>query len=270
MSDRIQEAFGLRRRPFGKDLPPEAMWLDETRQSAVDRLVDAVTARQHALVIGESGVGKTCVLRALRVKLSPVHFKLVYVSNVTLGKRDFYRQVSHALGIDAKFMPAAMFEAIQRNLHQLTAEHRQHPVLVLDEAQLIPNDTLAHLHVLANFDWDSQPMLSLVLVGLPEFADRLKLGIHRSLLTRISAKVEVHPTSADHTVTYVRQRLKDAGCKSEIFAPDGYALLHELTGGLLRSVDVLAEAALRLAAHTDVRIVDRALVRRAFQLTPLA
>lgn len=270
MSDRIQEAFGLRRRPFGKDLPPEAMWLDQTRQSAVDTLIDIVTARQHALVTGESGVGKTCVLRALRAKLSPVHYRLVYVSHVTLGKRDFYRQVCLALGIESRGMPAAMFEAIQRNLHQLTAEHRQHPVLILDEAQLIPDDTLAHLHVLANFDWDSQPMLSLVLVGLPELGDRLKLGIHRSLLTRVAAKVEVLPTSPEHTMNYVRQRIKDAGGKSEIFAPDGYALLHELTGGMLRSVDVLAEAALRLAAHTDVRIVDRALVRRAFQLTPLS
>ena len=243
MSDRIQEALGLARRPFDKDVPPELMWMDGGRQGTLDRLVETVTHRQHALVLGEPGVGKTCVLRALCQKLSPAHFRLHYVAHVTLGRRDFYRQLCIALGIEAKATPASMFEAIQRQCIHSAAENRTHAVLVLDEAHLMPDATLSHLHLLANFDWDSEPLLSMVFVGLPELYDRLRLA----LLTRIHSKLELSAASPEMTVQYLRKRLGDAGARSELFTADGLALLHEETGGVLRSVDVLAEASLRLA-----------------------
>lgn len=269
MADPIQTAFGLRRRPFGKDLPADDLWLDEARTAAIERLLDAVTARQHALVKGEPGTGKNCVLRGLRERLPAAQFRLVYISNVTVGRRDFYRQVSRALGLQGRGTPAALFEAIQNDIETLQAEHRVHPVLILDEAHLMPDSTLSHLHVLSNYDWDSKPLLSLILVGLPELHDRLRRGIYRSLLTRLSACVEVAPVTAEQTTTYVRKRLDDAGAKAELFAPDALVLLHESTGGVLRSVDVLADAALRLAAQRELRLVDRNVVRQALAQTPI-
>jgi type II secretory pathway predicted ATPase ExeA len=269
MSDLVQEFFGLRRRPFDKDVPDESLWLDDHRKDAIDRLADAITARQHAIVLGEPGVGKNCVVRGLRGRLSPVHFRISYVAHVSLGKRDFYRQICMALGIECKLMPATMYAAIQQNLAAI-AKERVHPVLVLDEAHLMPDSSLGTLHVLANFEWDSEPVVSLVLVGLPELADRIKLGVHRSLNTRIHQKIEIEPTSADDTAAYVRRRLADAGSRAELFAPDAFVVLHESTGGVLRCVDVLADAALRVAAHRKLKIIDRAVIRAALPLTPLA
>lgn len=270
MSDTLMTAFSLRRQPFGKSLESSDLWLEEAHQEAIGRLVGALTRHEHALVKGESGAGKNCVLRATRDQLSPAHFRCVYVPNVTLGRRDFYRSVSVAFGLEPKGTPAALFEAIQRDVETLHREHRVHPVLVLDEVQLMPDSTLGHLHVLANYAWDNEPLLSIVLVGLPELHDRLKLGVHRSLLTRISTCIEIPTAKADQTMAYVRKRLADAGAKGELFAPDAFVVLHEATGGVLRSIDILAEASLRLAAERDLRIVDRAIVRKALQTTPLA
>jgi general secretion pathway protein A len=98
---------------------------------------------------------------------------------VTLGRRDFFRQLCYALQIEPKATPAAMFEGIQRECLSHANEHRTHSVVVLDEVHLMPVPTLGHLHLLANFEWDSRPLLSMVLVGLPELHDRLRLGIHR-------------------------------------------------------------------------------------------
>jgi type II secretory pathway predicted ATPase ExeA len=270
MSDTLMAAFSLRRQPFGKSLDSADLWLEQAHQDAITRLVGALTRREHAMLKGESGAGKNCVVRAVRDQLSPTHFRCVYVPNVTLGRRDFYRSVSTAFGLEPKGTPAALFEAIQRDVETLHREHRVHPVLVLDEVQLMPDSTLSHLHVLANYGWDNEPLLSIVLVGLPELHDRLKLGVHRSLLTRISTCIEIPTAKAEQTVAYVRKRLADAGAKGELFAPDALVVLHEATGGVLRSVDIVAEAALRIAAERDLRIVDRAVVRKAVQTTPLA
>lgn len=269
MIDQTQEFFQLRRRPFDKELPDEALWLDPDRIDAIDRLVDAVRARQHALVLGEPGVGKNCVLRGLRARLPSVHYRLNYVAHVSLGRRDFYKQVCLALGIECKLMPATLYAAIQNNLAALARE-RVHPVLVLDEAHLMPDSSLSTLHVLANFQWDAEPVVSIVLVGLPDLGDRLKLGIHRSLLTRIGHRIELTPASPEQTAAYVHKRVEDAGARAALFSPDAIAVLHELTGGVLRSVDVLADASLRLAAHQKKKLVDRTVVRAAFPLTPLA
>jgi len=268
MSDGIQEAFGLRRRPFDKDVPISELWLDDSRTDAIDRLVDAAHGRQHVLLIGESGTGKNCALRALNDRLPPTHFRVWYLAHNVLGRRDFYRQMCEILRIEAKLMPASMFSAIQRELSSLVSE-RVHPVVILDEAQLMPDGTLTALHLLANFEWDSQPLVTFVLVGLPELAERLKLGLHRSLLTRIAHRIELGPATAQETVHYVRKRISDAGGKADLFAADALVVLHEATGGVLRSVDIVATEALRLAARQQLKVIDRSTVRKALQNTPL-
>ena len=171
--------------------------------------------------------------------------------------------------MEPKSTPAALFEGIQRLVAGSSHEQRVHFVLVLDEAQIMLDIALSHLHVLANFGWDRDPLLSFVFVGLPELHERLRLSMHRSLLSRIHTKVELAPAEADMTATYVRKRIADAGAHNELFTSDALAVLHEETGGFLRSVDVLADAALALAAREDRPRVDRALVRRALHHTPL-
>lgn len=262
--------FDLKRPPFGKDVNVDDLWLDPSRESAVQRLVDAMHRRQHALVRGEPGVGKNSVTRAMRQRLPETAFRVVYIANVTVGRRDFYRQLSLALGLQPRGTMASVFEAVQREVRGSWSDHRIHPVLVIDEAHLMPDATLSHLHVLANFDMDSRPLLSLVLVGLPELQDRLRLGVHRSLLTRIGTMVDIGQTTPDDTAAYVRHRLERAGANRDIFASDGFVVLHELAAGVPRVVDALAEGAMQQAAEREERLIGRATVRRAWQATPYA
>lgn len=270
MNDTVRTFFSLKLAPFAKDLPTDELWLDPGRLSAIERLLDAVTARRHCLVRGESGVGKNCVVRALAKRLPETRFRHVYISNVTVGRRDFYRQLSLALGLEPRGTAAAVFEAVQREVRHGWSETRVHPVVVIDEAHLLNDATLSHLHILANFDLDSNPLLSLVLVGLPELHDRLKLGVHRSLLTRIGTMVDIAPTSPDHTAAYVRARMTSAGAPGEVFASDALTLLHEVTAGVPRVIDTIAGDALAVAAGTGERLITRGTIRKAFQQSVFA
>lgn len=268
--DQTLAHFGLLRPPFDKDIDAGKLWMNPSRTAAVQAMVNAVQRKQHVLVRGEPGVGKSCVARAMRAALPDTEYRVVYVANVTVGRRDFYRQVSLALGLPPKGTMAAVFEAIQTDIRSQWTEHRVHPVLVIDEAHLLPDATLSHLHVLANFDMDHKPLLSLVLVGLPELLDRLRLGVNRSLLTRIHTLVDLHSTTPEDTAAYVRHRLEVAGSARDVFGTDALTALHELAAGVPRLLDTLAERSLDAAADNNLALVGRAEVRRAWNTTPYA
>jgi type II secretory pathway predicted ATPase ExeA len=265
VTDLTLTAFGLSSLPFSKEISDAELWLPSTKQSLVDTLVEAVEQRESVLLVGDPGVGKTCVLRALRHRLPQEGFRLTYCHNATLGRRDFYRQLCPALGLSPKATAAGLFYAISGHVHELT-NARVHPVFLLDEAHLLHPDVLAHLHILLNYEWDSRALLSVVLVGLPELRDRLSLSIHKPLLSRLHTRLEIHTTTLDDSAEYLRFRLRRVGCERELFSHDTIALLHEASGGAHRDLDRLSTLALREAARRKKKTVDRDLVQSLLAL----
>lgn len=255
------EHFNLRAEPFTKEVQDDGLWLPPSKQSLVDELREGLDARASVLLVGEPGAGKTCVLRALRHVLPPQRYRLTYCHNATLGRRDFYRQLCHALALAPSATAAAVFYAVSNHVEELGRDHI-HPVFLLDEAHLLHQDTLDHLHILLNYSWDSKALLSLVLVGLPELEDRLRLRRNRSLYSRIHHRLAIGPLTPEDTADYVRARLAHAGCERELFTSDAIAMLHEATCGSLRDVDRIATAALRMASRRKKRLVERDVIAK--------
>jgi type II secretory pathway predicted ATPase ExeA len=251
--------FSLKEAPFSKEIGDAELWVPSSRARLVDELVETCHERGHILLTGEPGVGKTCVLRALRHRLPHAGFRLTYCHNATLGRRDFYRHVCLALGLSPKATAAAVFYAIHEHVQQL-GEERIHPVFLLDEAHLLHQDVLEHLHILANHEWDARALLSIVLVGLPELKDRLALRKNRSLCSRIHTRVALGEACAADTAEYLGQRMRRAGTDREVFSSDAIALMHEASRGHLRDLDRIATACLKLAQKRKLRIIDRDIV----------
>jgi len=264
MNDSTPTAFGFSNPPFTKEISDNDLWLPPSKEAIVTEVVDALEARQSLLLTGEPGVGKTCVLRALRQRLPKERFRLTYCHNATLGRRDFYRQLCVALGLSPKATAAAVFYAVSAEVQQL-AQSRVHPVFLLDEAHLLHPDVLAHLHILLNYEWDSRALLSIVLVGLPELDDRLALGTHKPLLSRLHSRLHLDPVTLDDSEEYLRYRLKLAGCEKELFPRETTALLHEASAGAHRELDRLASLALREAARKKRKLVECELVREMLE-----
>jgi general secretion pathway protein A len=212
------------------------------------------------LLVGEPGVGKTCVLRALRHRLPEDGYRLTYCHNATLGRRDFYRQLCLALGLAPKSNAAAVFYAVSSNVEELGRE-RIHPVFLLDESQLLHQDVLDHLHILLNYQWDSKCLLSLLLVGLPELWDRLELHRNRSLWSRVHARLAIGLPVPEDTVEYIQYRMQLCGAENPLFDSDAMAMLHEASLGTLRNIDRIATLALKSAARKKLKRVDRAIVQ---------
>ena len=137
-----------------------------------------------------------------------------------------------------------------------------HPALILDEAHILHQDTLAHLHILLNYEWDRRPLLSLILVGLPELADRMALRVNRSLYSRIHHRLRVDALTAEDSGAYLGVRLERVGGRVDLFSDDAVTVLHEASQGAHRDLDRLATEALRLAARRGKHRVDGGLAER--------
>lgn len=253
--------FGFSEAPFSKEIADADLWLPASKTGLVEDLCEAVRERQSVMLVGEPGVGKTCVLRALRHRLPQAGFRLTYCHNATLGRRDFYRQLCLALGLTPSATAAAVFYAVSSHVEELGRE-RVHPVFLLDEAHLLHQDVLDHLHILLNYQWDSKALLSLLLVGLPELDSRLAMRRNRSLASRLARRLTIDALGPDDTAEYLRLRLKNAGCERELFASDAMAMLHEAASGAHRDIDRLATTALREAARRKKKLVERDVLAR--------
>src|SRR3979409_930710 len=141
--------FGLKAPPFSKEVADGELWLPTSKQAVVDMLVEALDGHASAVLVGEPGVGKTCGLRALRPLIPAAGFRLTYCHNATLGRRDFYRQLCHALGLTPATTAGSLFYALSRHVEDSAAE-RGHPVFLLDESHLLHQDPLDPLHILLN------------------------------------------------------------------------------------------------------------------------
>jgi general secretion pathway protein A len=154
------------------------------------------------------------------------------------------------------------FAEITRHVRELSTE-RVHPVFLLDEAHLLQQQVLDHLHILSNYEWDSAALLSLVLVGLPELDNQLRLSRNRSLWSRIHTRVHLGDAAPDDTAEYIHHRLVGAGRAkgNDLFDSDSITILHEATEGHLRDIDRVATDALKRAARRKLKRIDRRLIQ---------
>ena len=261
MSESYVRFFTLSEAPFSKEIQDGDLWLPPSKEQIVEEVCEAVHEHAQVLLVGEPGAGKTCVMRAVRHRLPQAGFRLTYCHNATLGRRDFYRQLCQALGLNPAATAAAVFYAVSAHVENLGRE-RIHPVFLLDEAHLLHQDTLDHLHILLNYEWDSRALLSLILVGLSDLQDRLELRKNRSLYSRIERRLSIGPMVLDDTGEYVRLRMSRAGADREVFTADALTLLHEAAGSSLREIDRMATAALRETARRKKKLVERDVMAR--------
>ena len=253
--------FALTDDPFTKDIEDKELWLPPSKQAVVDEIVEAVHERHSVVLTGEPGIGKTCVTRAVRSALDSAVFRFTYCHNVTVGRRDFYRQLCVALGIPKAVTAGEVFLAISTHVEELNRE-RLFPVFLVDEAHLLHQDTLDHLHILLNYAWDSKSLLSLILVGLPELDERLKCRRNRSLYSRLRHRIAVGALSPDDTADYIRIRLARVGGSRDLFTADAITMLHEVTFGSLRDMDRIAHAALRASVRRKRKCVERDVISK--------
>jgi type II secretory pathway predicted ATPase ExeA len=142
----------------------------------------------------------------------------------------------------------------------LNQSKKQHPVLILDEAHLCSHAALQQLPLLLNFDMDSSHYLTLLLVGQSLLRRTLSLQLHEALRQRIAVHYNLEGITREELDAYVAHQLKAAGISQPVFDETARQALYQATKGILRKVNKLASAALRLAALRKSFLVNESIL----------
>ncbi|MDG2532340.1 AAA family ATPase [Sphingomonas sp. HITSZ_GF] len=248
------DQYGLTGRPF-QLTPDPKFWFDTaTHRKAMAYLGYGLSQGEGFVVItGDPGVGKTTLMGHLLGEIDRERLNVIKIVSTQLRPEDLLRLVCQGLGIDsASLNKAEMLGAIERGLHTVARTGRR-TLVVVDEAQSLPIESLEELRMLSNFQAGGYPLLQIFLLGQPEF--RLTLSDPRleQLRQRVIAMHHLEPMQADEVEPYLIHRLSCVGWRGKPrFTNDAVAAIHRWSGGSPRRVNQLASRVLLFGAVEEL------------------
>ena len=137
------------------------------------------------------------------------------------------------------------------------------PVLLIDEANLLRLDVFAELQTLAQFDFDSKPVLPIILAGQNNLLDKLMFQTSKPLASRVVGRTHLEGLKVKDMAAYLHHHLEIAGLLKNLFAEEAVLAIHQGSGGLPRRANALARGALIAAAKDNAQLVVGEHVRLA-------
>src|SRR5260370_7748905 len=223
----FENFFGFTTRPFGKTPDPSFLYESAQHAEALARLEYAVDEKELAVLVGEIGSGKTTLSRALIDRIGDSR-PVIWLINPRLTPTQLLRAIAQALGITPSRMRADLVEQIHTKLVELY-EQRREPVLLIDEAQLIPSKaTFDEIRLLTNFQLDDQNLLSVLLIGQPELEKRLDREPYAPLRQRIGMRYHLGPLNRTDTIAYIEHRVRLPTALQITFLPPSIPQTHSV------------------------------------------
>jgi MSHA biogenesis protein MshM len=217
-----------------------------------------------ATLTGDAGVGKTAALRHLCGTLPRPEHRVVYICDTHVSANALYRNLAVELGLRPAHRRDALWRDLKRTMLQLVDEQNVIPMLVIDEAQHLPDDFFADLAGFLNYAFDSRDLLTVWLVGLPSLDHRLSMRHHAALATRIvSANRIPARTERDDFFAMIDHAMTAAGATTRLLSDSALELLWRASRGLPRIAAKLLRTSLMLAHDREQSFVDDTLVNAA-------
>ncbi len=260
------EHFGLQEMPFSLTPDTEFFYSYGAWQEAFDVLMVALRNGEGFIKIsGEVGTGKTLLCRKLLGSIDTDEFVTAWLPNPCLTPAALRMALADELGIRYPRNQGQhrLLSLINQGLIEINARGRR-VVVLLDEAQALPDDALEALRLLTNLETEKSKLLQVVLFGQPELDERLARPGLRQLRQRISFSHRLQAIDRDGLPGYLAHRLLVAGYHGKpLFTAEALAVMFEASRGVPRLINILAHKSLMAAFGRGLSLVDRDCVAMA-------
>jgi putative secretion ATPase (PEP-CTERM system associated) len=253
--------YNLRERPFALSPDPEYLFLSRAHSEALDSIRYGIESRAGFIVVtGEIGAGKTTLLQTVLQRLDD-RTVIARVVNTMLEARELLDAIALDFGLTdvAKSKPVLL-----RDLGLFLVDQRRQgrrPLLVIDEAQNLSPQALEEVRLLSNLETEKSKLLQILLAGQPNLRDKIASPELEQFRQRIAVSYHLRPLADGETEAYINFRLKHAALGEPLrFPSDACNLIHEVTAGVPRLINVLCDAALVFGYAEERRTIDRGMI----------
>jgi general secretion pathway protein A len=262
--------LGLAKEPFSTSPDPEFFFLSREHKAAFFRIQVAITLKRGmSVILGDVGTGKTTLSRKLAQVFSnenDVIFRMI-LNPYFKTEKQFLSRLAALFRIEVAPRASGLdhIEAIERYLFTKGVEENKTMILLVDEAQILPDFVLETLRILLNYETNQYKILQLVLVGQMELLPRISRM--SNFWDRIALKYVINPLDEEEVQEFIDFRLGQAGYdKTEsLFTKDATKMICEYTGGYPRKLSLFCHNCLESLVMFDKKLVDAQLVGKIIE-----
>ena len=257
--------FKLNTLPFS--LTPNTRFLCrlENHQAILDMLLFCTQNEAGFVkVTGEVGTGKTLLCRELLNQLGK-SMQTIYLPNPDFSAVNIRRAIAKELGIAFTDQTSQqhLVDLIFKKVLALSAEGKE-TIILIDEAQTLPDESLEALRLLTNLETESKKLLQVVLFGQPELDKRLAKARWRQLRQRIVFSHQLKPMKKSELNDYLSHRLGLSGnTRKHLFTRRSKRLLYHASQGIPRIMNILCHKSLILTYACNRKKVTAKMMRHA-------
>jgi general secretion pathway protein A len=258
------EYWGFQKYPFENVPDPEFMYYSSEHEEALVRLVYAVKRNKGAVLLtGEVGCGKTTLSRVFIQQLADAEFDIGLITNPSLVPVDFLKEALYQIGLNPHSNSKSELLKLLNDHMLENMEKGRTTLFIVDEAQLIFQETFEEIRLLLNFQLNDRYLLNLVLIGQPELRDKIRA--YKQLDQRIAIRYHLNPLSREDTRNYISFRLEKAGRKAEIFTADAIEEIYSYSEGVPRKINNICDLALLIGFSTKTETIDNEIIKKVIK-----
>jgi type II secretory pathway predicted ATPase ExeA len=255
----VEDHFKLHHPPFPQAVHKTALLTHAALKDAVERLRFALDRDAIAVLTAESGCGKTTALAHLVRELDPTAYQVIYSSMASLKAFGLLSYLVTKAGLRPRRFKG-------ETAHELIAHCRglaKRALILVDDAHLLPDDSLEDLRLLTGDSLDQKSPFALVLAGQPLLRERLAEPILYALAQRITVRARLRTLTDSELSLFLDKHLRAVGAKTSLFDPDAVTLIFQHSRGIPRLAQNLALGGLLAAASANKKLVDAEAVQQA-------
>jgi putative secretion ATPase (PEP-CTERM system associated) len=277
----MYEAFyGFNERPFQLTPTPHIFYAGKLHKRALAYLQYGLSQGEGFIVItGDIGTGKTTIANQLLAKLDHDHILARQIVTAKLAPDDLLRMITAVFQLPIQqHNKASYLDAISNFLTQLHHQGKR-ALLLVDEAQNLPLESIEELRMLSNFQLAGKPLLQSFLLGQNELNAIIQAPNMEQFRQRIIASSNLSALSLEETAAYIQCRIEQAGACASLLHEDCFAPIHQFTQGIPRRINNLMDRVLLfgfleekqpLTAQDVEQVIQELASEIAYQTPPAA